>query len=362
MDKKLGFGLMRLPLTDKDNNGSVNIELLKQMVDVFLERGFTYFDTAYMYCDGMSEHAVKQVLTDRYPRDRFTVTSKLPAHPLKSLEDRDKVFFEQLNKTGLTYFDFYLLHAVGPHNIETFRNLDCFSWLMGKKETGLAKKIGFSFHGSPEMLDELLTQYPQLDLVQLQINYLDWENEKVQSRRCHEIAVKHNKSVIIMEPVKGGTLVNVPESVQTMFRNADKSLSVPSWAIRFAASLPNVMMVLSGMSDLEQVLDNTSYMQNFKPLTAEEMKMVHLAGDIIRGSVEIPCTGCAYCIVNCPQNIPIPQYFAAFNRNEAGEIASLAEKFGKASDCVECGQCEAMCPQLLPIRNWLKTVAEKYQA
>ena len=214
MDKKLGFGLMRLPLLDKDNNGSVDLELLKQMVDAFLERGFTYFDTAYMYCDGMSEHAVKTVLTDRHPRNTFTVTSKLPAHPLKTLEDRDKVFFEQLGKTGLEYFDYYLLHAVGPHNIETFRDLDCFQWLMDKKASGLAKKIGFSFHGSPEMLEELLSQYPQLDVVQLQINYLDWENEKVQSRRCHEIAVRHNKSILIMEPVKGGTLVNVPESVQ----------------------------------------------------------------------------------------------------------------------------------------------------
>ena len=362
MDKKLGFGLMRLPLLDKDNNGSVDLELLKQMVDAFLERGFTYFDTAWMYCDGMSEHAVKTVLTDRHPRNTFTVTSKLPAHPLQRPEDRDKVFFEQLRKTGLEYFDYYLLHAVGPHNIETFRQLDCFQWLMDKKEAGLAKKIGFSFHGSPEMLEELLSQYPQLDVVQLQINYLDWENEKVQSRACHEIAVRHNKSILIMEPVKGGTLVNVPESVQTMFRNADPDLSVPSWAIRFAASLPNVFMVLSGMSDMEQVMDNTSYMQDFKPLTEKEMQMVHLAGDIIRGSVEIPCTGCAYCTVNCPQNIPIPQYFAAYNRKDAAEIGSIADKFCKASDCVQCGQCETMCPQLLPIRKWLKTVAEKHEA
>ena len=361
MDKKLGFGLMRLPLTDPNNNGSVDITLLKQMVDVFLERGFTYFDTAWMYCDGMSECAVKEVLTDRYPRDRFTVTSKLPGHPLKTLEDRDKVFFEQLRKTGLSYFDYYLLHAVGPHNIETFRNLDCFRWLMEKKAQGLAKKIGFSFHGSPEMLDELLCKYPQLDVVQLQINYLDWESEKVQSRACYEVALRHNKAIIIMEPVKGGTLVNVPESVQTMFRNADKNMSVPSWAIRFAASLKNVMMVLSGMSNLEQVLYNTGFMENFKPLSAEEEKMVHLAGDIIRGSVEIACTGCSYCTVNCPQNIPIPQYFAAYNRQDQKAYGDLADKFTKASECIVCGQCEAMCPQLLPIRKLLKTVADKFE-
>ena len=315
-----------------------------------------------MYCDGMSECAVKEVLTDRYPRDRFTVTSKLPAHPLKTPEDRDRVFNEQLRKTGLSYFDYYLLHAVGPHNIETFRNLNCFQWLLEKKKQGLAKQIGFSFHGSPEMLDELLTQYPQLDVVQLQINYLDWEDEKVQSRACYEVALRHNKAIIIMEPVKGGTLVNVPESVQTMFQNADKKMSVPSWAIRFAASLENVMMVLSGMSNLEQVLDNTGYMEDFCPLTSKEMEMVHLAGDIIRGSVEIACTGCAYCIVNCPQNIPIPQYFAAYNRKNQEGYQALTAKSTKASECVVCGQCEAMCPQQLPIRKLLKTVADKFEA
>lgn len=361
MDKKLGFGLMRLPLTDPNNNGSVDIEQLKEMVDAYLERGFTYFDTAWMYCDGQSEHAVKAAIADRYPRDRFTVTSKLPNGPLESLEDRDKIFNEQLRKTGLNYFDYYLLHAIGEQNIERFLQYDCFTWLMDKKAQGLAKNIGFSFHGTPELLDELLTKYPQLDVVQLMINYLDWENEKVQSRACHEVAVRHNKKIIIMEPVRGGALADVPEKVKMMFKNADSKRSVASWAIRFAASLENVMMVLSGMSNLDQVLDNTDYMRNFEPLTEEEKKMALLAGEIINGQVSIACTGCAYCIERCPKNIAIPQYFAAFNKKDKEQYEALTQNFSKASDCIECGQCEKACPQLLTIRAHLKTVAEEFE-
>lgn len=362
MDKKLGFGLMRLPLTDPNNNGSVDIELLKQMVDAYLQRGFTYFDTAWMYCDGQSEHAVKQVLTDRYPRDRFTVTSKLPNGPLNTPEDRDKIFNEQLRKTGLTYFDYYLLHAIGEQNIERFNQYDCFTWLMEKKKQGFVKNIGFSFHGTPKLLDELLTKYPQMDVVQLMINYLDWENEKVCSRECHEIAVRHNKKIIIMEPIRGGALADVPEKVKMMFKNADSNASVASWAIRFAASLENVVMVLSGMSNLEQVLDNTAYMQNFLPLTEDEIRMALFAGEIINGQVKIACTGCAYCLENCPKNIAIPQCFAAYNKGDKAAYDTLSKKFGKASDCIGCGQCEKACPQLLAIRGHLKTVAKKFDA
>lgn len=361
MTKKLGFGLMRLPLTDPNNNGSVDIELLKKMVDAYLQRGFTYFDTAWMYCDGQSECAVKEVLTKRYPRDSFTVTSKLPNGPLNTLEDRDKVFNEQLRKTGLEYFDYYLLHAIGDQNIDRFRQFDCFNWLFEKKKQGLVKKIGFSFHGTPELLEELLQQYPQFDVVQLMINYLDWEDEKVCSRRCHELAVRYGKQIIIMEPVRGGKLADVPEKVKLMFKSADSDMSVASWAIRFAASLENVMMVLSGMSNLEQVLDNTDYMQDFKPLTQAEMQMALLAGEIIGGQAEIACTGCAYCTERCPKNIAIAQYFAAFNKNDEEKYKEVSQIFGKASDCIECGQCEVACPQHLPIRGHLKTVAERFE-
>jgi predicted aldo/keto reductase-like oxidoreductase len=232
---------------------------------------------------------------------------------------------------------------------------------MEKKSQGSVKNIGFSFHGTPELLDDLLTQYPQLDVVQLMINYLDWESEKVCARRCHEIAVRHGKKIIIMEPVRGGALADVPAKVKMMFKSADSNMSVASWAIRFAASLENVMMVLSGMSNLEQVLDNTDYMQDFKPLSEEEIQMALFAGQIISGEVEIACTGCAYCTERCPKNIAIPQYFAAYNKKDKAQYVALTDIFGKASDCIGCGQCEKACPQLLAIRGHLKSVADRFE-
>ena len=363
MTQKLGFGLMRLPLTDPNDGGSIDMEQMKEMVDQFLARGFTYFDTAWMYCDGKSESAVKEALSSRHPRESYTVTSKLPSYMLKTPEDRDKVFFAQLDKTGLTYFDYYLLHAIGESNIQTFRDLDCFSWLEEKKAQGLIRKAGFSFHGSAALLDEVLTEHPEVEIVQLQINYLDWESEKIQSRLCHEVACKHGKQIIIMEPVKGGMLANVPESVSTMFKKAEPSLSVPSWAIRFAAGLDNVFMVLSGMSNMEQMLDNIAYMQEFKPLDAQQVQMVHMAARMISGEIQIPCTACSYCTAVCPKNIAIPQYFSLYNRKDAAvdEYTQLTNEFGKASDCVVCGQCEKICPQQLDIRKLLRDVADRFE-
>lgn len=365
--KKLGFGLMRLPLTDPNNGGSVDIPQLQQMVDTFIERGFTYFDTAYFYCEGQSERAVKEVLTRRHPRNSFTITSKLPSYPLKELADRDRVFNEQLEKTGVDYFDYYLLHAIGSNNIDVFRSMDCFRWIQEKKEAGLAKKIGFSYHDGPELLDQVLTEYPQFDFVQLQINYLDWESKKVQSRACYEVACKHHKPVIVMEPVKGGVLANVPEAVERMMKNREPKRSVSSWAVRFAASLDNVMMVLSGMSNMQQLLDNTDYMADMMPLTPDEVEMTHLAAEIINGNIVIPCTGCAYCTSKCPQNIAIPKYFSLINDQKQGRADTqqcyeeLAVEFGRASDCIGCGQCEDICPQTLPVRKLLEDVRTAFE-
>ncbi len=368
---KLGFGLMRLPLTDANDAKSINIPALCEMVDEFIKNGFTYFDTAWMYCGGKSECAVNEVLTKRHARDTFTVTSKLPAYMIKSFEDRDTVFSKQLEKTGLKFFDYYLLHDVNSESIDVFQKFDCFDWIKEQKAKGLAKKIGFSFHDGPVLLDKVLSEHPEFDVVQLQINYLDWESA-VQSRACYEVARKYGKKIIVMEPVKGGTLANVPEEVKTLFNAHDEKMSVPSWAIRFAASLDGVFMVLSGMSNMEQLLDNMSYMKNFKPLTDEEVALVHRAAEIIKGNTAIPCTGCEYCIVNCPKSIAIPKYFSLYNNHineikkkkwtvESNYYDNLTLSFGKASDCIACGQCESMCPQHLPIIEHLKEVAKHFE-
>lgn len=370
--KKLGFGLMRLPLVNTNNDSDIDIELTKKMVDAFIEKGFTYFDTAWMYCGFKSEDAAKEALVDRHPRDSYTLATKLHAGFIKTKEDRDKIFNEQLRKTGVEYFDYYLLHDLGTDHYEIYKNLDCFNWLADKKKQGLVRHMGFSFHDNAELLDKVLTEHPEMEFVQLQINYLDWDSEGVQSRKCYEVAVKHNKPVIVMEPVKGGTLAKVPDPVADMFKAYHPDMSIPSWAIRFAASRENVMMVLSGMSDMEQLNDNTEYMADFKPLNDEEEGIIKKAVEIINSNIEIPCTGCSYCTDGCPMHIAIPKYFSLYNADKQeikekgwtpqGEYYDrLTNSYGKASDCVECGQCEGVCPQHLPIIDDLKKVAGHFE-
>ena len=367
--KKLGFGLMRLPTLDPNDSSKIDLEQVNSMVDAYIEQGFTYFDTAWMYCKFESENATKKTLVTRHPRNTYTLATKLHAGYLKCAEDRDRIFEEQRRKTGAEYFDYYLLHSINRELYEKYNQYDCFAWLAEKKKQGLVRHMGFSFHDDAEFLDKVLTEHPEFEFVQLQINYLDWESESIQSRKCYEVARKHNMPIIVMEPVRGGALANVPQSVEKLFRSHDPKMSVASWAVRYAASLDGVFMVLSGMSNMEQLMDNMSYMKEFTPLTKEENEKALLAADLINGAISIPCTACQYCTTDCPMNIAIPEYFSLYNQQKGDEKSTdavaaynaLTAERGRASDCIGCGQCEEKCPQHIEIMNWLQEVGNRFE-
>lgn len=360
---KLGFGLMRLPKT----NEAIDVPQVCEMVDHFLAAGFTYFDTAYVY-DG-SEVAAKAALVDRHPRASYTLATKLHVGKCANAEEARKELETSLARTGAGYFDYYLLHALMANNVDKYEEFGLWDFVRELKANGTIRHYGFSFHDSPELLDKLLTEHPDVDFVQLQINYADWENPEVQSRACYEVARKHGKQVVIMEPVKGGALANPPEQVKAFFDAAKPGASYASWALRFAASLDGVLAVLSGMSNLEQVDDNLATMSDFQPLNDAEQKVIQQAQHILGNSAAIACTACHYCTAGCPKKIAIPEIFAAANKQLAnGQKAEAAAAYaaataegGKASACIHCKQCERICPQHLPITDLLGRCAAMFE-
>ena len=352
IQKNFGFGLMRLPMVGED----VDIPQTKAMVDAFLAAGFNYFDTAHPYIQGKSELAVKECLSSRYPRDRYILTNKLSGGCFETEEEILPLFESQLAACGVEYFDFYLMHAMNADRHEKYKKTRAYDIAQELKAAGKIRHVGMSFHDSAQVLDRILTERPEIEVVQLQLNYVDWEDPKVQSRACYEVCVKHGKPVIVMEPVKGGSLVNLPaKALEEMTAG-----SPASYAIRFAASCEQVCMVLSGMSNREQMGDNLSYMSDFQPLSQAEYGVIARARTAYQAQHRIPCTACRYCTDGCPAGVPIPDLFACLNDKRQDKPSDYAAFEVKADACLECGQCEDVCPQKLHIRELLKEVTAAF--
>lgn len=362
--KNFGFGCMRLPMV----NGKVDTEEMNRMVDIFLESGFNYFDTAHGYLQGKSEKALKTSLTDRYERNRFILTNKLTNFFFKKEEEIRPFFEQQLKDCGVEYFDYYLMHAQGADNFNFFKSCKAYETAFALKAEGKIKHVGISFHDKADVLAQILTEYPQIEVVQIQFNYVDYDDPAVESRKCYEVCRKYGKPVIVMEPVKGGNLVNLPKSAKDIFDELGGS-SPASCAIRFAAGFEGIDMVLSGMSSYEQMADNISYMKEFQPLNDNEMEAVRKVQEIFKGMNLIPCTACRYCEAGCPKKIAIPDLFAVMNTKQIYHDWNADYYYNnvhtapgrKASDCVKCGKCEKACPQHLEIRRLLEDVAKEFE-
>ena len=360
---KFGFGCMRLPI---DENKNVIMDKVCEMFDLYLERGFNYFDTAHGYLHEQSEIAVRECLTKRYPRDRYILTNKLSEQYFNTEADIRPMFEKQLEACGVDYFDFYLMHAQSSSNYQHYKDCRAYETAFELKKEGKIRHVGISFHDTAEMLDRILTDYPEIEAVQIQFNYLDFDSPTTQSKACYDVLVKHNKPVIVMEPVKGGTLVNLPDEARKILDDLHGG-SPASYAIRFVAGFDQMMMVLSGMGSLEMVDDNTSYMWDFQPLNEDEQEAISKVVDIYKGMNAIPCTACRYCTDGCPMGIRIPDIFAAYNNRKLfhdWNAASFYRTFTKDSspaDCIQCGQCEGICPQQLNIIELIQQVREEFE-
>ena len=361
--KNFGFGCMRLPM----NNGSVDNDEFCKMIDTFIENGFNYFDTAHGYHGGLSEKALKECLTSRYPRESYVFTNKLSSSYFKKEEDIRPFFEQQLKDCGVEYFDFYLMHAQDKNLFEKFKACRAYETSIELLKEGKIKHFGLSFHDKAEVLEQILTEYPEIEVVQIQFNYVDYDDASVQGKKVYEVCRKFNKPIIVMEPVKGGSLVNLPEDAQKIFDGLNNG-SNASYAIRFAASFEGVFMVLSGMGNMNMINDNLGYMKDFKPLDESEMEAVWRVCDIFKSQQRISCTACKYCLEVCPSQIPIPSLFACMNDkkmfnnwNSAYYYSIYTKNAPKASDCIKCGACEDICPQHLPIRELLCEVAKEFE-
>ena len=366
--KELGFGLMRLPVFDGKDD-AIDLDMVNRMADHFLEHGFTYFDTAYPYHMGFSERAVKSVLVARHPRESFLLADKMPIFRVKEPKDAPASFEEQLDRTGAGYFDFYLLHAMSADRLRTVKECQVWEYLLREKARSRIRRLGFSFHDTPEVLDNILNELPEAEFVQLQINYADWENPNVQSRRCYEVAQKHGKPVIVMEPIRGGSLASEKAVCAPLLQAADPEASLASWALRFVSSLPGVAMVLSGMSTMEQLRQNVALFNGMQPLSEKERAVLTQAADMLRAAGTIPCTNCRYCVEGCPAQINIPDILDLLNEYDRfGALEGARRSYGYrtrgrglASACVDCGQCLNACPQHIESARHMARAAELFE-
>ena len=369
----LGMGMMRLPVLDENDFSSVDYEQVNEMVDFFMESGFNHFDTAYPYHEGLSEVAFRKCVVERYPRDSFKVADKLPLFSITEESQLEPIFSEQLERCGVDYFDYYLMHNVSGYSEAGWLDVDSFSFANKKKEEGYIKHLGLSTHADAEFLDNMLTLHPEMEFVLLQINYLDWEDEGIQSKKCLEVARKHGKPVMVMEPFKGGFLADVPKDAEKIMKDYNPDASVVSWALRFVASLDDVCVILTGASSIDQMKENIAEFNNFTPLNDEEYKIIEEVAEIINSNITVDCTKCRYCVDSCPEEIDIAKIFDYYNKDKLlGEQAwsqfgnayvnySKIPGVGLASDCSECETCMDECPQHINIPEVLKDVAKTFE-